>query len=84
MSHSQRHDHREYSYKPQFYDPEKMERENTEKYDSEYFAKTMKRKWQEKRPSSRDQRRKSSRKTIIWASLFIIVLFYIYYKFFMH
>ncbi len=67
---------KKFNYKPRFYDPEKEEKNKTE---SDDLASTIHRSWNSKR--KRKEPHHFPLKTVIWISLIILTLIYLYYKF---
>lgn len=67
---------RKFNYKPRFYDPEK---EGDVKKEGDDFASTLHRSWNKTR--TRKEPHKFPIKSVIWISLIIITLIYLYYKF---
>ena len=72
---------RKYNYRPQFYDPDKLEeKEEGETAHAREFANHMHDSWERRRQHK--NQRQSSLKYIIWLVFIALILGIIYYKFF--
>ena len=78
----ERHEKREFRYKPRFYQREedKPMEKSGEDYDPEKFADRLHRSWSSKRMSQQD-RNKFPLKTVIWMMFIVLVLGYFFFKF---
>ncbi|MDR2868420.1 MAG: hypothetical protein LBV46_02640 [Bacteroidales bacterium] len=80
-----KHETRKYSYKPQFYDPDKEEtsgEKNGELADhSQEFAKRLHSAWDSKR--QRKEKKSFPAMTLMLFVFFAVVVGYLYYKFYM-
>ncbi|MEG1555378.1 MAG: hypothetical protein RR356_01470 [Bacteroidales bacterium] len=78
---TERPERRKFNYKPRFYKPEGNTSKLSETHDTEEFAQRLHENWESRR-KRRTERSKFPLKTVIWLAFIVIVLAYLFVKFF--
>lgn len=73
-------EHRNFNYKPRYYDPERDTKTPEGEFDKNKFARNLHDSWNRNRPSTKNRERSGNRKTMLWAILILALLLYIILK----
>lgn len=73
-------EHKKFSYKPRYYNPEKDNKTEDGEFNKRKFAENLHDSWNSKRPSTINRERSNNRKVFIWAIFILLLLLFIIFK----